>query len=145
MNGRKEYASIALPLPTGDRCLRGCATAAPESPDAPLACVVVDNTQGAGRHSRIFLVGEETGTRQFMGEAGAGRILRHCTRRFSLPMNVRVVIERPSNEKMDPAENENQPPPIDSGPFLLGPWDEWTWDVDADRLTPQVNGARRGA
>jgi hypothetical protein len=100
---------------------------------------VVDNTQGAGRQSRIFLVGEETGTRQFMGEVGAGRILRYCTRRLALPENVRVVIERPSNERMDA---QNQPRPISSGVFLLGPWDEWTWDVDTNRLTPQANGAR---
>ena len=123
--------------------LAGCATTQEDS-DGPQACVVVDNSKGGGRQSRIFLVGDETGTRQFMGEVGAGQILRFCTQSTALLANVRVVIEGPSNERMDPAVNQNQPRPIQSGVFLLGPWDEWTWDVDANRLSPKANGARGG-
>jgi len=121
----------------------GCATTQ-EDPNAPQACVVVDNSQGAGRHSRIFLIGVETGTRQFMGEVGAGQTLRYCTRRSTHPERMRVAIERPSNENMDPAENQNQPPPIQSGSFLMSPWDVWIWDVDADRLVQHPNAAREG-
>jgi hypothetical protein len=124
--------------------LAGCATTQEES-DGPQACVVVDNSQGAGRQSQIFLLGEETGIREFVGEVGAGRVLRHCTRSSTLPAYMRLVIERPSNEAMDPARLDHRPLPIPSDIFLLSPWDLWTWDVDANRLSPQANGVRGGS
>ena len=58
-----------------------CATT-PEDPNAPRACVVVDNETGSGTHSRIFLVSTLSGWRLGMGEVGMavlGRVYA-CTR-----------------------------------------------------------------
>ena len=47
----------------------GCVTTQEEG-SGPEACVVVDNTEGAGAQSRLFLVSESSGWRLGMGQVG---------------------------------------------------------------------------
>jgi len=108
----------------------------------PQACVEIDNREGAGRQSRIFLMGVETGTRAFVGEVGPGRTLRQCFRRSTYPERAYLVIERPANDSMDPALGQNQPRPIRSQAFLMEAWDLWTWEVATNRMIRTADGGR---
>ena len=140
MIGRRRWICVAAAFMSA-----GCASV-PEvtDPNAPQACVVIDNSRGGGRHSRIFLQGPDGGSSELMGEVGPGKTLRLCTRRYGLPRDAVVVIQRPSTERMDPALNQNQPRPIRSPEFVLNAWDEWTWEVSLNRLILVQNGARVG-
>ena len=122
----------------------GCASTPESSDSLEEACVVIDNSDAGGGQDRIFLIGVDTGSREYMGRVGAGRTLRFCTRRSSFPELVRIVIERPAAENIDPAMNQNQARPLWSDQFLLAAWDQWTWDVSLLRLVRVPNGAGGG-
>ena len=106
--------------------------------------MVIDNRQGGGRQSRIFLEGADSGSREYMGEVGSGRTLRFCVRRSTFPEPVLEVIERPASETMDPALGQNQPKALRSDEFLLSARDVWTWEVTLNRLVREPNAAGGG-
>ncbi len=120
----------------------GCATTQ-EDPTAPQACVSIDNREGTGRQSRIFLMGVDTGSRAFIGEVGPGRALRQCVRRNTFPERSYLIIEQPAANTTDPARGQNQPRPIQSQNFLMEAWDLWTWDVATNRMIRTPNGVPR--
>jgi hypothetical protein len=132
----------------------GCAGAQVD-PDAPQACVVVDNREGTGTQARMFLIGLNDRSRTRMGEVAMGRSTRFCTNRVTLPGSYKVVVEEPASDRIDPATGvagsmtgggvyNNQARPIESPDFFLEPGDVWTWDVKLDRLSCAPNAAGVG-
>jgi len=129
-------------------------------PNAPLACINIDNRQGGGSMERIFLV--ESSRRQGgsveggfstsrrpgegvrVGDAGVGRVTRWCTQNVALPGRYFLRIERPSADNIDPARNQNQARVQETADMVLSAGDLWTWDVRRDRLTRQPGGATGG-
>ena len=138
----------------------GGAEPAPLDPNAPLACVDVDNRQGGGSMERIYLVdasrrqggsvagGFSTarrpgeGTR--VGDAPVGRVTRWCTQNVPLPGRYFLRIERPSADNIDPAQRQNQAPVQETLDFTLEAGDLWTWDVRRERWSCEPGAARGG-
>lgn len=138
----------------------GGEAAAPIDPDAPLACIAIDNRQGAGAMERIYLV--ESGRRQGgsvsggfatarrpgegvrVGDAPVGRVTRWCTQSVVMPGRYFLRVERPSSDTIDPAQNQNQAQVLETQDIVLEPGDLWTWDVRRDRFTCQPNAATSG-
>lgn len=115
----------------------GCATPGEEL-SGPEACVVVDNTEGAGAQSRLFLVSESSGWRLGMGEVGMGRTLEFCTRRIRGAERVFIVIERPAPGERNASLIWTDSGYIRSRLFTLRTDDVWTWDIDLNQLTRAV-------
>lgn len=110
----------------------GCATT-PENTTGPQACVIVDNSEGGGTQSRIFLVATMTGWRLGMGEVGMGRTLEFCTRRVTAPERVRIIIERPSTIGRSFGNRQ-----LVSPEFHLRSDEVWTWDLSLNRMSRSI-------
>ena len=140
----------------GTFALAGCAST-PEDPNAPQACITIDNTQGGGAAGRISLIkdgreglapGEITELNQFRGErirlgqVSMGRTMRHCIRRSALVGNYRVVVEGGSSDTIDPTNirDRNQAPLVFSEIFRLNPGDEVEWNVRLNRIRFTTGG-----
>jgi len=117
--------------------LAGCATSGQEA-TGPEACVVVDNTEGTGAQSRLFLVSESSGWRLGMGEVGMGRELEYCTRRIRGAERVHILIERPASGERNPSLIWTDSGYIRSRTFTLQYDDIWTWDIDRNQLTRAI-------
>lgn len=124
---------LALLLPA----LAGCA-ASQEEGSGPEACVVVDNTEGAGAQSRLFLVSESSGWRLGMGEVGMGSTLEFCTQRIRGAERAYILIERPAPGERSPSLIWTDSGHIRSRTFVLRIGDVWTWDIDRNQLTRAV-------
>jgi hypothetical protein len=112
----------------------GCATSGGgDVPGGPEACVIVDNSDGGGTESRIFLVSSMGGWRLGMGEVAMGRKLEYCTQRLTSGERVRIIIERPSTGGR--ASVSTQRGQVRSSPeFVLRPDDVWTWNPSLNQL-----------
>jgi hypothetical protein len=130
----------ALTLLILSTAVLGCATSGEsELPGGPEACVIVDNSEGSGAHSRIFLVSSMAGWRLGMGEVGMGRRLEFCTQRLAGPERVRIIIERPSTAGQSSLRSgRNQ---IWGSPeFVLRVDEVWTWDLNLNRMSRAIIG-----
>lgn len=141
-------------------------------PDAPLACIAIDNRRGGGTLERIYLVeasrreggsiagGFATPTRRGegvrVGDAPVGRLTRWCTQNVSLPGRYFLRIERTSADNLDPAHAQD-PSEVngwgagartdmvrETADFVLEPGDLWTWEVRQDRWDCRPGGAVGG-
>ncbi len=142
--------------------LAAACASAPADPNAPQACVVVDNSSGGGALGRVYLVEASgiSGVRTMsqrdlrtelqrrrrirIGQVGTGRSQRFCTQNLTLPGTYLVSIEEPSADRMDPAARQTQPPVRASETFRLEAWDEVTYHVSQDRITCQPEAGRGG-
>lgn len=109
-----------------------CASA-PEDPNAPQACVVIDNRQGGSSAGRVFLV-TQARERIRIGEVPVGREVRHCIRRSNFSGEFYLSIEAPGADRMDPALNQSRPPTRRSDVFFLTPGDEIVWILQTNRI-----------
>jgi hypothetical protein len=111
----------------------GCATSGGgDVPGGPEACVIVDNSDGGGTESRIFLVSSMGGWRLGMGEVAMGRKLEYCTQRLTSAERVRIIIERPSTRGSTISTGRNRF--LSSPEFVLHPDDVWTWNPSLNQL-----------
>lgn len=135
-------------------------------PNAPFACVDIDNRQGGGTMERIYMVdaqrreggsvagGFRTSTRLGdgvrVGDAPVGRVTRWCTQNVALPGRYFLRIERTSADNLDPADGtagsfsgaSRTNLVRETQDFVLEAYDVWTWDVRRDLWTCEPNGAR---
>ncbi len=119
--------------------LTGCATSPePGTNTGPQGCVVVDNTNGSGRQSRMFLVSESSGWRLGMGQVAVGGVLEYCTRRIRGAERVYVLIEQPAAGEQNPSLIWTETGYIRSRIFTLQLNDVWTWDIDTNQLTRAI-------
>jgi hypothetical protein len=119
--------------------LTGCATSPePGATTGPEGCVVVDNSGGSGRQSRIFLVSESSGWRLGMGQVAVGGELEFCTRRIRGAERVYILIEQPAAGERNPSLIWTEAGYIRSPVFTLDLNDVWTWDVDRNQLTRAI-------
>lgn len=74
-----------------------------DDPNAPQACVIINNRQGGGPAERVFLL---TSTRERMriGNVPMGREERYCFRRTVISGEYQILVERPSSDRLDPAD-----------------------------------------
>ena len=150
----------------------GGADQMPIDPNAPIACIAIDNRRGGGTLERIYLVeaprreggsiagGFATATRPGegvrAGDATVGRVTRWCTQNVSLPGRYFLRIERTSADNLDPA-NGQDPSQVagwgggartdmvrETADFVLEPGDLWTWEVKQDRWDCRPGGATGG-
>lgn len=138
----------------------GGAEQAEFDPSLPIACINIDNRQGSGTMQRIFLVessrrsgggssGDFVTPRQLgegerIGDARVGQVTRFCTQRAAMPGSYFLRIERPTSDRIDPAQNQNQALVQETSDIVLEPGDLWTWDVRRDRWSCQPNAASPG-
>jgi hypothetical protein len=121
-------------------CLVGAACAStPEDPNAPQACVTVDNSRGGSALARVFLVGTD-GTRTRIGEVPMGRTVTECIRRSSFSGRYQLVVEEGAADRMDPALNQNQPRALVSESFVLEGGVRLTWDIRTNRIILNSSG-----
>lgn len=129
-------------------------------PSLPLACIDIDNRQGSGTMQRIFLVessrrsgggssgdfvtARQLGEGERIGDARVGSVTRHCTQRAAMPGSYFLRIERPTADRIDPAQNQNQALVQETRDIVLEPGDLWTWEVRRDRWTCQPGAASPG-
>lgn len=141
-------------------------------PDAPMACINIDNRRGGGTLERIYLVeasrreggsisgGFATATRAGegvrVGDAPVGRSTRWCTQSVSLPGRYFLRIERTSADNLDPANGQTAAEVTgwgggtrtnmvrETADFVLEPGDLWTWEVRQDRWDCRPGGAVGG-
>lgn len=97
-------------------------------------CVIVDNTEGTGAQSRIFLVSEDSGWRLGMGEVAMGRTLEYCTSRITQAERVYLLIERPATRGRTVGTGGGRR----SQTFVLRYDDVWTWDLELNRLSRSI-------
>jgi len=116
-----------------------CASA-PEDPNAPQACVVIDNREGGGSVGRAFLV-TQARERIRIGEVPVGREVRHCLRRSSFDGMFYLLIEDPGADRMDPAMRQNQPGARRSDEFFITPGDEVVWILQTNRISVRPIGS----
>lgn len=129
-----------------------------EDPNAPQACVRVDNTGGGGAAGQVFLVngnrptaGEDYrsagGERIRIGEVSMGRQVRRCIRRPAFGGSWYMVVEQVSGDRLDPADRLN--PETNrlrgvqdlSESFYLSPGDEIVWNLRLNRISVERIGA----
>lgn len=125
---RRSFALVAVAALSTWAC-----ASTPEDPNAPEGCVIVDNSEGGGTQSQVYLIGANDRSRNRIGTVPMGRTHRFCTRRLTLPGRFFILIENPAADAMDPALGDNQPPPIRSEDFQMSDGDVWTWLVRIDR------------
>ena len=150
----------------------GGADQEPIDPNAPFACIMIDNRRGGGTLERIYLVeaprreggsiagGWATATRPGegirVGDAPVGRATRWCTQNVSFPGRYFLRIERTSADNLDPANGQN-PAEVagwgggartnmvrETADFVLEAGDLWTWEVRQDRWDCRPGGATGG-
>ncbi|NNF38085.1 MAG: hypothetical protein HKN71_05430 [Gemmatimonadetes bacterium] len=123
----------------------GSATAQQDfDPNAPIACIDIDNRQGGGLLERVFLVGLNSGQRQRIGDAPVGRVTSFCTQSAVFGSAHYILVERPSADNIDPARMQNQARAMRTIDFILEDGDRWVYDVRRDRFDCVPNGARGG-
>lgn len=162
MRTRFELVVGAVALLVAGACASGGGGAepAPLDPNAPLACINIDNQQGGGSMQRIYLVessrrqggsvsggfatSRRSGEGVRIGDAPVGRVTRWCTQSVVLPGRYFIRVERPSADNIDPALNQNQAPVQETQDITLEPGDVWTWDVRRDRMSCQPGAASGG-
>ena len=120
--------------------LTACATT-PEDSDAPMACLVIDNTRAGGAAGRVFLV-SHTRARTRLSEVPMGQKVRECIRRTTFTGEYRLLIEQAPADRMDPALRMNQPDARESPPFFLRPDLEVVWDVNGNQIYMNPGGAK---
>lgn len=126
---RRSFALVAVAALSTWAC-----ASTPEDPNAPQGCVIVDNTDGGGIQSQMYLIGASDGSRTRIGTVTMGRTLRFCSTRLTLPGRYFVLVEEPAVDAMDPALGDNRPPPIRSDDFAMTADDVWTWHIRIDRI-----------
>jgi hypothetical protein len=133
MTGAGTAMRICRPLALA-AAVAGGACASPgtlDDPDAPEACVVLDNTGGSEAAGRALLL-SEAGERFSVGEVTIGRSLRQCFRRSTWEGRWWLQIETPSVGAARAFGARGSPK--QSEPFFIDPGDEVTWQVHRDRI-----------
>jgi len=127
MTQHRLVAAVALAFG-----LEACASA-PIDPNAPEACVTIDNTDSGGAAGQVYLIKDRTETIR-IGEVPMGRSVRHCIKRAGLTGNYQIEVRAPSSDRIDPAEGQTQAATVRSETFRLNPGVEIAWNVRANRI-----------
>ena len=144
--------SLGLAVSVG-ACASG--PVAEEDPNAPQACVRVDNSGGTGTAGRVFLVNgipddrersARSGERIRIGQVSMGRQLDYCFRRSNFSGNWYLLVEEVGADRLDPANRVNIDTDLlrdvqqTSQTFYLTPGDRVVWNVHLDRITVERIG-----
>ena len=111
--------------------LSACAST-PEQvdPNAPEACVTIDNREGLGTAAKVYLVsGSQERIR--LGEVPMGSRMRHCVQRSNFGGRWYLVI---GDEEMEVRVRRSED-------FSLHPGDEVMWEVRMNRIHKEGSGA----
>jgi hypothetical protein len=115
----------------------------PPDPNAPHACITIDNSEGGGAAVRVYLI-RDGGERVRFGEVTIGRTTRECIQRSGLTGTYQIAVFAPSAERIDPALGQNQPPTVLSQTLGLGPGVEIEWNVRLNRIRLISEGSGGG-
>lgn len=161
----RTLSAVGLVLAAACASAGGGAEEETLDPDAPLACIAIDNRQGSGTLENLYLVDASrrskegisgnfstavrTGEGVRIGDALVGRVTRFCTQSVALPGTYFIRVERAPADNFDPADQvevagfatSRQSRMIETEDIVLEPGDLWTWEVRRDRWSCRPNAA----